>query len=94
MEKKLPGCHPGRILSQEIPWQVVANIYSEVANYLCKEAQPYPEREGSQNSKESTKNKSSQKMLWTMKLQTLLPIPSDAQYQQNASNAAGFSLTC
>ena len=59
MEDILPCCHLGRILSQEIPWQVVANIYSEVANYLCKEAQPYPEREGSQNSKESTKNKSS-----------------------------------
>uniref|UniRef100_A0A0A9DKY9 Uncharacterized protein n=1 Tax=Arundo donax TaxID=35708 RepID=A0A0A9DKY9_ARUDO len=28
-----------------------------------------------------------------MKLQTLLPIPSDAQYQHNASKAAGFSLT-
>jgi hypothetical protein len=28
-----------------------------------------------------------------MKLQTLLPTPSVAQYQDNASNAAGFSLT-
>ena len=45
MEEILPDCHPGRILSQEIPWQVVANIYSKVTNYPCKEVQPYPERE-------------------------------------------------